>query len=121
MDGITFPAAGTDLVDILDVLGAVGRAAQWRLSADFEAAGKQAPAEQLMQDAEDGRAIDGRALRELAAGVQFIDGDLHGYVGSELIASIRAVDGTWWDLYSPRAELLRTAATTFPAAKDIPQ
>jgi hypothetical protein len=66
-------------------------------------------------------AIDGLALRDLASGVQLIEGDLDAYVGSELIARIRAVDGAWWDLYSPRAKVLRAALSALPAAPAIPQ
>jgi hypothetical protein len=99
---------------ILEVLGARGRSAMWRIS-KLEVA-PSGPADRLHAASDLDSALCGDELFALAAGTQVIDGEFEASrgEGTEPWVLLRAVDGTSWDVVSDDLGVLRDYERSFP-------
>jgi hypothetical protein len=123
MPGLAIPAYrdgdSIALSDLLDVLGGDATRSSWTLH-DLELAPSPA-AERIYDAISDGSAVPGNRLRDLAViGLQVIDGILEARAHAEADpwVSVRAVDGSWWDVVAAD-NVLRRFQDAFPDAKRL--
>ncbi len=122
MRGVTFSAwrgeGRISLADIVQALDHFLEGLDWRMKA-LECAGVGAEAMHRLADA-DGTVPTQQLLDLARAGVQVIDGEFVGYRGNEARITIRAVDGSSWDVESNDASVLHTIKRFAPDAIPIP-
>jgi hypothetical protein len=108
------------LQDILNVLGATGRSAVWRVSG-VEVAPSEL-ADRLHAASDRGMALSGDELFALAAGIQVIDGEFEATRAktTEPWVLLRAVDGTSWDVVTDDLGVLRDYERSFPDVAPLP-
>jgi hypothetical protein len=115
------PWLAVHLPDILDLFVTEVKNSQWKIFVE-DCLGDTA--EQLWAISDSKTVISGQKLRELASGVyQIIDGEFTGCHSEEQDAwiVIRAVDSSWYDVYSRDEYVVERIRQRYKVVSDIPE
>jgi hypothetical protein len=109
----------TDLKDILQIVGELGKQSIWKLS-DVECFGKSA--EILHKFSDNEKVISGKEFYNVVSDIhQTLDGVFEAYKPDEIThwLLIRAIRGDEFDIETKDEELLKTIRNSFKNVKDL--
>jgi hypothetical protein len=121
MKGVTIPACGFDLRDLLAVLGESARRSAWTIEF-LECLGDGAEA--LHRASDEGRVVGGEELLEAASRLsQTIDGTFSARCSGAAApwVVIDVIDGTWFDVQCDDAAVLAAIRARFADVRERPE